>query len=208
MGFGGSKWTRSYSLGYLKYIVSVGFKLMVTQLVICVGTGIVMNWLAWAAANTSTVTIKGLLLLASVSVIQAILVGKIPQIAQGLIQGADMSGGGSGLAGAAQAAGTTGRTITSVSSMARNMASSSVGVVRASSAAVRAASQRVNAMQANSRGAEMGRAARIGAVAKIAGGMLARQAVQDFGSRNSGTGTSRGTLGGRVANSIKSENKK
>lgn len=89
MGFGGSQWTREFSIAILRYAVSVGAKLFVLTLLVGL---IVESAKSWQAAYTndsaSMWTMVGL------SLVCAYFAKTIPEIIQGLITGTSTGGGG------------------------------------------------------------------------------------------------------------------
>lgn len=225
LGFGASRWTRDWAIGYLKYSVATGFKLFLTQLIIAIGGAIIADWMAYAHANPSTTTIPGLMLLAAVCIVQAMMVGKIPGMAQAMIQGGSTAGGDeAGSAGRiAGSAAMVASGVGSAAIAAKSAASSTIGAGRA----IKAATSQANA--ATSWNAGMGAGNRVqGAVSKLTGSSslgqkagsmaskvsragqvagsamrtLASQSKKDYMGRNDGTVRNFGTLGGRIANAI------
>jgi type IV secretion system protein TrbL len=208
LGFGGARWTKEYAVAYLKFAVGAGFKLFLTQLIITIGGAILEDWLAFEHANNlagTPSTLRAMMMLASVSVIMTILVGKIPGMAQSMIQGVPTSGGDELAAPAKMvAAGTVAFTgVGATVAAAKSAASTAMGGFRAMRAASVAASagikpttgfgNRVGAAVASTTGStKLGNAI----------GHLAQAARGDVANVNSG-GNRRGTLGGRMASAIR-----
>ncbi|WP_285538247.1 P-type conjugative transfer protein TrbL [Brucella sp. NBRC 12950] len=88
MGFGGSQWTREYSISIVRYGVAVGAKLFVLTLLVGL---IVQSAKEWAAAytqdNASMWTMVGL------GLVCAYLCKTIPDLIQSVINGTSMSSG-------------------------------------------------------------------------------------------------------------------
>lgn len=88
MGFGGSQWTREYSLSIARYGVAVGAKLFVMTLIVGLIDSSATKWAAaYDQGNASMLTMVGL------SVICAYLCKTIPDLIQSVINGTSMGGG-------------------------------------------------------------------------------------------------------------------
>ncbi|MCD2514659.1 P-type conjugative transfer protein TrbL [Comamonas endophytica] len=97
MGFGGSQWTREFSLAMIRYAVSVGAKLFVLTLIVGMVLQSAKKWAqAYTADNVSMWTMVGL------SLVCAYLAKTVPELVAGMINGSSM-GGGSALGGMAAA---------------------------------------------------------------------------------------------------------
>lgn len=89
MGFGGSSWTREYSIAILRYAVSVGAKLFVLTLLV----GIVLSSAKqWQAAYTNDS--GSMLTLVGLALVCAYLCKTLPDMIQGVISGVSPGGGG------------------------------------------------------------------------------------------------------------------
>jgi len=98
LGFGGNQWTNDYAVRYITYCVSVGMKLFVTLLIVGLGEQLINGWAVnvgnWAAIGTVFSLIGVLMLL-------VVLVWMLPNLVQGIVNGASLSSGsGSGSFGA------------------------------------------------------------------------------------------------------------
>lgn len=222
LGFGGAKWTRDYSLAYLKYALAAGMKLFMTQLIIAIGGAIIADWLS-LPSNVSTY--QGLILLAAVSIVLAMMVARIPGMASGLMTGASI-GGGDELAAPARMAATGVAAAAGVGAAVRAMktqAASAIGVVKAMRAAQSSAVASISSTAGQSFGARVGAGVanitgsssagnsatklatsfgRGAAVAKGTVSTLAKAYKQDYAARNDGSISDRGSLGARMASSI------
>lgn len=99
LAFGGSPWTWDIAKRTLMYCVSVGAKLFVLQLIVGVAMGSVIDWAQSheADSSTSTISLIGLVLLIT------IMAKMIPEIVQGVLNGASVGGAGTMLATGAAA---------------------------------------------------------------------------------------------------------
>ncbi len=105
IGFGGSQWTRPFSLAILRYAVSVGAKLFVLHLIVGLVMQSARDWqMAYQHDNSSMWTMVGL------AVVCALLSKSIPDLIQGMITGTSNSGGSvlGGMAAATLAGATAG----------------------------------------------------------------------------------------------------
>ncbi len=98
MAFGGSRWTRDIAISTFRYALSVGAKLLMLQLLISVGQGIILDW----AAQFTDLTNSALLILIGAAVVMLALVKVLPDEFQRVVGGASLSSG-SALTGAAMA---------------------------------------------------------------------------------------------------------
>ena len=103
LGFGGSQWTADYAKRYISYCVSVGAKLYVIFLVVGLGEQFVYRW----AINQDKSQFVVLLSIIGVLIMLVILVKMIPDLIQGIINGASMGNGTPSIAGMAAALGST-----------------------------------------------------------------------------------------------------
>lgn len=90
LGFGGSSFTKDYSISAMKYVFSVGFKLFVLQIVLGIGMVVVGDY---AKTIQGSIEISKLFILIGMCVILYALVQTIPEIASGMINGAHVGGG-------------------------------------------------------------------------------------------------------------------
>ncbi|MFI8335526.1 P-type conjugative transfer protein TrbL [Pseudomonas taetrolens] len=96
-GFGGSQWTRDFSIAPLRFVVAVGAKLFVLTLIVGI---IVTSAKSWLAAYTNDEA--SLMTLAGLALVCAYLTKTIPELIGGMISGTSM-GGGSAIGGMAAA---------------------------------------------------------------------------------------------------------
>lgn len=225
LGFGGSRWTKDYALAYMRYAMAAGFKLFITQLIIGIGGAIISDWMAYAHQHPDDTTIQGLMLLAAVSVVLAIMVGRIPGLAQGLIQGVSIGGGDELVAPARMAAAGAGMLTGAGAALtaAKSVAATTLGGYRAVRAASTASNSVISGRHGQAFGNRVGQSvtgatgsskagtlagrmasgasrtqARIGYAARA----LARAATQDVLACNDGSSRNFGTIGGRMARQI------
>ena len=100
MGFGGSRWTKDYAIRTLQYAMSVGAKLYVLILLLGIGAKIMAKWIADLDAENNV----DIVLVIGFAITFLALVKILPDLAQGLINGASY-GNGSALTAAAAAVG-------------------------------------------------------------------------------------------------------
>jgi len=100
MAFGGSRWTKEFAIGALRYAVSVGAKLMVIQLLVSVGMGLIQQF----TAQFQNTTIADLCVVIGASIVLLALVYELPKLIQGMVVGAHIGSGASALVGAAATA--------------------------------------------------------------------------------------------------------
>jgi type IV secretion system protein TrbL len=94
MAFGGSQWTREIAISTMKYPVSIGAKLMILQLIVSVGQGLMIGW----AEQFKDMTNASLMELIGCSIVMLYLVKTLPSEFQRIVGGAGVSSG-SGLIG-------------------------------------------------------------------------------------------------------------
>lgn len=182
MGFGGSRWTKDYAIRTLQYAVSVGAKLFIMQLIAGIGITLVEKWSAqFEANNADIVTMIGC------AIILLALTKTIPDLVQGIINGASVGNGGALTAAAAAVGGGIGA-----------VAGAAVGASMATGSAAKLASEQLlDAKTAgNAPTSKMGTAGfMMGSMAKNLGSSL----KQDIGSRFSGQNHGHGNMGGRMS---------
>jgi type IV secretion system protein TrbL len=88
LGFGGSRLTSGIAIGYIRYVVSVGVRLFVVELVI----GIMIN-IAPTLVTSLDQTIGSAFDILGVSILLFVLSAEVPKIAGGLISGTSYSTG-------------------------------------------------------------------------------------------------------------------
>jgi type IV secretion system protein TrbL len=184
MGFGGSRWTSDYALKIIVYAVSVGAKLFVLQLLVGLGENMIQGW----TVNFTTDNTHIFLTVGSAIVMLA-LTKSVPELVQGLINGASVSQG-TALTGAAAAVG----------GAVAGAASQALGAGAAVGNAVRLASTQLG--QADTSGA--GAASRLGHLANLTGRAarhLGGAALEDVGRRLSGR-AHHGAMTWRMADSL------
>ena len=82
LGFGGSRWTKDYTIALFRYALSVGAKLFVILLLVGLGQAFIQDWVsAFEADNAQTTVLIG------AAIVMLVLVKCIPDIVAGLIQG-------------------------------------------------------------------------------------------------------------------------
>lgn len=91
LGLGGSSFTKDFAIRYLVYAFSVGMKLMALVMIAHIGSTVLLG-LAEAPADQSEPLIATLAI-AGISVVIFIIAIYVPNIVQGVVQGASVSGG-------------------------------------------------------------------------------------------------------------------
>ena len=86
LGFGSFQFTRDYAVKYLTFLVSIGLKLMILQLLIGIGENIIGEWIK-EFENTST----DVFVLIGASLTLLILTKTVPELLQNLINGANFN---------------------------------------------------------------------------------------------------------------------
>lgn len=126
LGLGGSTFTKDFAVRYLVYAFSVGMKLMALVMIAKIGSNVLLG-LAQAPTATSDQFITTLAI-AGISVVVFIVAIYVPNIIQGVVQGASVTGGMETIRHGSQAA-----------SFAAGAASLAAGAVGASAAAAQSA---------------------------------------------------------------------
>jgi type IV secretion system protein TrbL len=127
LGFGGSQWTNDIARKFIMYVVSVGMKLFILQLLI--GTGLT---LLTGLADNFNPREPNYLVMVSVAIIMLILCLKLPETVQGFVNGSAL--------GATSSVGQAARIITSA-------ASATATAVTGAATATMAAAQLTGAQQ-------------------------------------------------------------
>lgn len=89
MGFGGSRWTKDFAVKILVYAVSVGAKLFVLQLLIAIGAQIFQQ----LATDVQTSN-ESLFVIIGSAIVMLAVTRTVPEMVQGLINGASVGNGG------------------------------------------------------------------------------------------------------------------
>lgn len=100
LAFGGSRWTSDYAVKYLTFVLSVGMKIFVMQLLIGIGQSFIQTMNTQYTGNMTQS-----LVLFGVSVVLCLLVKTIPDYLQSIVAGGTPGSAGSALTAAAAAAG-------------------------------------------------------------------------------------------------------
>ncbi len=91
LGFGGSRWTVTFSEGYLLYAVRVGIKLFVMYLLVGLFSTITIAWYQAVQDQSLLLNPIPLFEIVGASVIFAVLVWKIPELASSMISSRGVS---------------------------------------------------------------------------------------------------------------------
>ena len=176
LGFGATRFTNDYALKFLAYVVSVGVKLFIMQLLVGIGE----NFIREMAGNVGELTYAQILIVIGASIVLMILVKTIPDILQGVINGANFSTGGG-------------------SSLATGAAGVAVGAAIASGGSAMAVTEAAKLASAQGSSGALGTSMKTGT-------NLFRHGVKDIGGRMSGSvGWKPSTMGGRMAGTMRSE---
>ena len=84
LGFGGSEWTKDYAISYVKYVISVGLKLLAIQLLAAIGNNIFRSWATIQPDQFNLETITALTIGTG---LLFCLIKSIPGIISGIISG-------------------------------------------------------------------------------------------------------------------------
>ena len=100
MAFGGTRWTKDIAIGAVRYTLSVGAKLMMMQLLVSVGTNMIIKWAnTFQGQNSAQVYI-----LIGAAIVLLAITKVLPDNLQKIVGGSSLSSG-TGLLGAAAAVG-------------------------------------------------------------------------------------------------------
>ena len=174
MGFGGSRWTKTYAVNMLHYSVAAGAKLFVAQLIAALAQQLFkdINWLSFnfGASSYDTIVIIGL------SIMLFVLMWTVPGIAQGVVKGESASSPGSMVAAAAMLK----ESAAALAKAAAALSTGAAGLARAGAAAGTLASSQLGP-SASSR-ERLNRAMRNfgGAVLSTAGARLSNRINRGF----------------------------
>lgn len=149
LGFGGSRWTSTYTERYISLVLSVGARLMVLYLVIGVGQLFAAQWVTAVTTattpGTNQFTIVAVFTIAAQVVIYAIVCWIVPKIAGSVIGGTLSVSGGDAFAAGAMAA--------TAAITAASAAVAATGVGAPAAAAVTSAATAASAGTASAAGA-------------------------------------------------------
>lgn len=102
LGLGGSSFTKDFAVRYLVYAFSVGMKLMALVMIARIGSDVLLGLARTPAAEEEQFVTS--LAIAGISVVVFIVAMYVPNIMQGVVQGASVSGGMEALRHVGQAA--------------------------------------------------------------------------------------------------------
>jgi len=159
MGFAGASWTRDIALGYFRYMISVGFKLLVMQVLVGLGLSVIEGWIS--GINGGDLQNVSLMSLISLMVVFYTLVKTVPHAASELVNGR-MGGGFGGVAGSGMQMVSNMRSASSSMSSSASMISNAARSMGTAAMSMKAASQTAKA------GGATGAAVVSGAAANIA----------------------------------------
>lgn len=183
MGFGGSRWTKDYAIRTFQYAVSVGAKLFVMILLIGIGLSFMRDWADQFNAEKNI----DLTLMIGCSVVLLALTKTVPDMVQGIINGASVGQNGAITGAAAAVGGAVGAAGGAV-----------IGAGMAAGSAAKLASEQLQDAKTagTAPSSKMGTAGfMMGSMAKNLGSSL----KQDIGSRFSGQNHGHGNMGGRMS---------
>ncbi|SDN17009.1 P-type conjugative transfer protein TrbL [Ensifer sp. YR511] len=146
LGFGGSSFTKDFAVRYLVYAFGVGMKLMSLVMIANIGSNVLLG-LARAPTATSDQFITTLAI-AGISVVVFIIAMYVPNILQGLVQGASVTGGMETIRHGGQAA--------SFAAGAASLAAGAVGAGTAAAQSARAGGSTTAASALRGMGAALG----------------------------------------------------
>jgi type IV secretion system protein TrbL len=176
MAFGGSRWTKDIAISTVRYTVSVGAKLMMLQLIVSIGQGIITAW----AGQFNDFTNQSLLVLIGCSIVMVAIVKILPDEFQRVVGGASLSSGSAFVGAAAVVGGAVGA-----------IGAGMVGTGAMAGNAFRLASAQVEANDAKAaeNGGEAPQRSSIARAAALTGGTaknLAMAPIRDIGRRLTG----------------------
>ncbi len=125
VAFGASNFLREYATNALRYVVSVGFKLFVLQLILEIGIGFVNN------LHGFTATFDNCLVIIGFSLVLLVVSQKVPEIVAGIVTGSHTGNGG----GLGFASGLVAGTASGITNTAVGAGSAVAGMKRAASIA-------------------------------------------------------------------------
>lgn len=183
MGFAGASWTRDFAWGYFRYMISVGFKLLVMQVLVGIGLSVIEAWLT--GLNGGDIKNVSLITLISTMVVFYTMVKTLPNSAAELVNGR-VGGGFGGVAGSGM-------------QMVSNMRSASSAMSSTASVMKGAAKAMGTAAMASAAAAKTAKAGGATGAAVISGaaGNVAKATGQEVGKSLQGI-KGPGSLGQRV----------
>ncbi|WP_454659222.1 P-type conjugative transfer protein TrbL [Bosea beijingensis] len=104
LGLGGSSFTKDFAVRYLVYAFSVGMKLMALVMIAKIGSDALITLSNSAAGGSGNDQFVTMLAIGGISVVVFIISIYVPNIVQGVVQGASVTGGMEALRHGAQAA--------------------------------------------------------------------------------------------------------
>jgi len=133
MGFAGSTWTRDYALGYFRYMIAVGFKLLTMQVLVGLGLTVIEAWLT--GLDGGDIKNMSMITIISTMLVFWTLVKTLPSAAADMVRG-HTSGGFGGVGGPGmQMVNSMKSSVSNMSKAATSMASSATNMAMASKAA-------------------------------------------------------------------------
>lgn len=166
LGLGGSSYTKDFAIRYLVYAFGVGMKLMALVMIAKIGSEVLMGLAQAPTAETDQFITT--LAIAGISVVVFIIAMYVPNIIQGVVQGASVTGGMETIRHGGQAA--------SFALGAASLAAGAVGAGAGAAQSARAAGSSVAAA------ALRGMSAGIGSAGKAAGSAAKEKAIGSPGA--------------------------
>jgi P-type conjugative transfer protein TrbL len=93
LGLGGSLWTKNYAENYIRFVISVGIKLFVLQVVLGIATVYMIEYTSSAMDSSMLGIIQYCLGLIALSFLTWLAIQKSPELASGLISGSSVGRG-------------------------------------------------------------------------------------------------------------------
>ncbi|UXT85278.1 P-type conjugative transfer protein TrbL [Agrobacterium tumefaciens] len=166
LGLGGSSFTKDFAVRYLVYAFGVGMKLMALVMIAKIGSEVLLGLAQAPTAETDQFITT--LAIAGISVVVFIIAMYVPNIIQGVVQGASVSGGMEAIRHGGQAA--------SFTLGAASLAAGAIGAGAAAAQSARAAGSSVAGA------ALRGMGAGIGSAGKAAGSAAKEKAIGSPGA--------------------------
>ncbi len=102
LGFGGSEWSKDYATSYIKYIISVGMKLMAIQLIAALANNM---FTVWANIPPAQFDLSNVSALAIAMFLLFVIMKTVPEIISGIISGGQFGSNPVSVLGSAAAMG-------------------------------------------------------------------------------------------------------
>ncbi len=102
LGFGGSEWSKDYAISFVKYIISVGMKLMAIQLIAAMAVNM---FTGWASIPVAQFDLHEAIALLISMLLLFVIMKTIPEIITGIISGGQFGSNSVGVLGSAVAMG-------------------------------------------------------------------------------------------------------